>query len=223
MIKGSSWEEESEGELDWLSRINDEFLLAEEDPSEIKKLIQEGPGEGNKDGLDIFLFDEVARKVGLNNLGAQLSGLWERLFLRVKNYYRDQYHHAKDAGERKELIYEYYRFFAQISMLEKRLSLFENLAKQNNPHGVEACLFRILDMLGFPENIVSIPEEISGSEPAVIRAMMKRDIKAYSTLKDLILASADEAHIESTLFRIKEGYSILSRFYSIFEQRLKNF
>ena len=221
MIKESSREEEPEGELDWLSRINDEFLLAEEDPSEIKKLIQEGLGEGNKDGLDIFLFDEVARKVGLNNLGSPLSGLWEGPFLRVKNYYRDQYRHAKDAGKRKELICEYYRFFAQIGMLEKRLSLFENLAKQNNPHGVEACLFKILDMLGFPENIV-IPEEISGSEAAVIRAMMKRDIKAYSTLKDLILASADEAHIESTLFRIKEGYSILLRFYSIFEQRLNN-
>ncbi|MEE9610583.1 MAG: PD-(D/E)XK nuclease family protein [Desulfatiglandales bacterium] len=220
LIQKGFWEETPLNES--ISKIKGEYLFAQEDLPGIKALIRCEFGDGAESGWDIFLFDQVARKCGLNNLGPNLSGPRKRVLLRVKDYYQDQILHTLGARQKEGLLVEYYRFLAQINMLEERLILFESLANQSTPQGIADCFFQILDTSGFPENIVNLSEELAGLGPPKMRAMVKRDIKAYSILRDLILASANESRFAGELFKKEEGYGLLAGFYAIFKFRLNN-
>ena len=70
--------------------------------------------------------------------------------------------------------------------------------------------------------MVRIPEEAAGLEPEVVRGMLKRDMKAYTLMQNLIQASAGEVRLALDLFSIGDGYPLLSQFYSTFRLRLNN-
>jgi len=214
--------ERNRSDEQWLSKLRDEHLLSAEDIPEPPKFIRNGLELGEGMALDIFLFDDVARKCGLNRLGADITGFWEEALLRVRDYYRDGLAHAMRQGERKALTSEYYRFLAQIALLRERLKPFKELTRQKSPQGILEGFFLILHMLGFPENIARIPEVAAGLESAVVRAMVKRDMKAYALLKDLMQASASEVRLARELFGIKDGYPLLSQFYATFRLKLNN-
>lgn len=206
----------------WLSKLKEDVLFAGKELPEVAKVVQSEFGKCAESELDIFLFDEVARKCGLSNLGADFSDLQEKGLLRVRDYYRDRFLRVKVASERENLLPEYCRFLAQMDLLERMLIPFRELAHQSNPQGIVEGFFRILDLMGFPENILNIPEKGLGLEPGRITAMLRRDMKAYILLKDLLQACATEAGLARKLFRINDGYPLLSVFYSIFKSRLSN-
>jgi hypothetical protein len=207
---------------EWISKLKGVNLFRGEDLTEVDNFIQREVERRGIVELDIFLFDEVARKCGLNRLGADVSGLWKKALFRVGEYYRDWLNRARVTAEKEDLVSEYYRFLAQIVLLGERLTPFKELADQKSPQGILACFSRILDGLGFPENMARIPEEAAGLEPEVVRAMLKRDMKAYALMHDLVQASAGEVRLARDLFRIKDGYPLLSQFYSTFKLRLNN-
>ena len=170
--------------------------------------------------LDVFLFDRVARGCGLNRLGTDLSGLWEEGLLRVRDYYQGQFSLIKDPEEREDILSEYHRFLIQVDLLERGLILFEDLIHQNHPQDMVKGIFRILDLLGFPENIVQFPENGVGPEPEMIRVMISRDIKAYTLLRDLVLTSANEVGLAKDLFGTRGNGALLSNFYDAFQSGL---
>ncbi|NIR14064.1 MAG: hypothetical protein GWN86_08960, partial [Desulfobacterales bacterium] len=109
-----------------------------------------------------------------------------------------------------------------MALLAELLGPFKDLTHQKSAQGILECFLRILDVLGFPENMVRIPQEVAGLESPVVRTMLKRDMKAYARLQDLIQASAGEVSLAIKLFRIKDGYPLLSQFYSTFRLGLNN-
>jgi ATP-dependent helicase/DNAse subunit B len=220
MINGDS--QRNVAHEEWISKLKGEHLFNEEDLPEVAHFMRRESERRGSVELDVFLFDQVARKCGLNRLGVDVSRLWEKALFRVREYYGDRLKHARVTGEKEDLLSEYYRFLVQIALLGERLIPFKELADQKSPQGVLACFSRILDVLGFPENMVRIPEEAAGLEPAVLRAMLKRDMKAYALMQDLIQASAAEVRLARDLFRIKDGYPLLSQFYATFRLRLNN-
>jgi RecB family exonuclease len=164
----------------------------------------------------------VCRRCGLHNLGGDLSRLRGKELLWVKDYYQGRYLQTKGTDERDRIRVEYYQFLVQATLFETILGPFRDLTSQGNPQGIVDCFFGILDMLGFPENIVNVPEGIPGLDPETIRVMVKRDMKAYSLLKGLVLMSASEVGIARELFGIGEGHELLSRFHDTFRSRLND-
>jgi RecB family exonuclease len=172
--------------------------------------------------FDIFSFDKVARQIGLIALGADRSALHDRQFRRVRDFYRDRYRQAIHGEERKQLVSEYYRFLIQIQIMLEGLEPFSALLNQRTPRMIVSCLERILEALGFPENIVNIHKDITHLEPTAIRAMLRRDLKAFGDLRALAAASAEELEVEQHLFQATAGHALLDRYVTIFRTRLND-
>jgi len=204
------------------SAIKEEYLISKGDLSQVEELIHRAYGEGDEMALDIFLIDGVARKCGLNHLGPAFSEMGGRGLLQVRDYYLDRLQRVRGARDREDLISEYYRFLVQVDLLAKQMNAFHGLATQQGPEGIVQSFFQVLDSLGFPEHILSLWQEVPGLEPEVVRTMLKRDVKAYRTLKDLVLTSANELRIAGEVFGNLDGHPLLSQFYSAFKQRLNN-
>jgi RecB family exonuclease len=200
-----------------LSTLRKEYFLAEESGTEFS---HRGTGENTDLTLDIFLFDQVARKCGLNRLGTNFSRLWEEGLLKVRDYYQTQLSLIKPPEKRADILSEYYRFLYQVKLLERFLTFFKNLGNGRHPQDIVEGVFRILDLLGFPENMVQRPRKEIAPESAMTRMMIKRDIKAYTLLKDLVLRSAKEVKLAKELFGIGEGDLLLSKYYSVFKSGL---
>ncbi len=177
-------------------------------------------GESPELELDVFLVDRVARSCGLDRLGTDLSRLWEEGLLRVRDYYQDQFTLTKNLEKREDILSEYRRFLIQMDLLERGLTLFEDLSNQRHPQDIVKGISRILDLLGFPENIIQFPENGIGPEPEMIRMMITRDIKAYTLLRNLVFTSANEVRLARELFGIRGGDALLSRFYDAFKSGL---
>ncbi len=207
---------------EWLSRLKGENLFGKEDLPEVAKGILKQCEQRGGVVFDILLFDEVARKCGLNRLGVDVSGIWGEALHQAKDYYRDRLQLSTSMVERDNLFSEYHRFLAQMALLAELLGPFKDLSNQKSAQGILECFLRILDTLGFPENMVRIPQEAAGLESPVVRAMLKRDMKAYARLQDLIQASVGEVSLARKLFRINDAYPLLSQFYSIFRARLNS-
>ncbi len=200
-----------------LSSLRKEYLFAGEGAAEFP---HKGSGNGAELELDVFLFDQVARRCGLNRLGLDFSKLWDEGLSRVRDCYRDQFLFEKGSGKREEILSEYHRFLAQIDLLERGLTFFRDLSNQRHLQNIVGGVFRILELLGFPDNLVSPPEKGSGPDPAVTRTIGHRDIKAYTLLRELVLTSANEVRLAKELFGISSGEALLSRFYSAFKSGL---
>lgn len=205
-----------------ISKLEGEHLFNGETAADVAHFMRRESDRRGGVELDIFLFDEVARRCGLNRLGVDVSGLWKKSLFRVGQYYGDRLKRARGTAEKEDLISEYCKFLVQIALLGERLIPFQELANQRSPRGIQGCFLRILDVLGFPENMVRIPEEAVGLESQVLKAMLKRDMKAYAVMQDLIQASAGEVGLARDLFRIKGGYPLLSQFYTTFRLRLND-
>ena len=200
-----------------LSRLRKDYSFAE---GTVAELSHKDTGESPELDLDVFLFDRVARSCGLDKLGTDFSRLWEEGLLRVRDYYQDQFFLTKNPEKREGILSEYHRFLTQMDLLERGLTLFEDLSNQRHPQDIVKGVFRILDLLGLPENMVQFPENGIGPEPAMMRMMISRDIKAYTLLRDLVLTSANEVRLAKELFGIEGGDVLLSRFYSVFKSGL---
>jgi RecB family exonuclease len=200
-----------------LSRLRKDYFFAEETAAELS---HKDNGESPELDLDVFLFDRVARSCGLDRLGTNFSRLWEEGLLRVRDYYQGQFSLTKNREKRESILSEYHRFLTQMDLLERGLTFFEDLSNQRHPQEIVKVFFRILDLLGFPESIVQFPENGIGPEPAMMRMVIRRDIKAYTLLKDLVLTSANEVRLAKELFGIGSGDVLLSRFYDVFKSGL---
>jgi RecB family exonuclease len=172
--------------------------------------------------FDIFSFDKVARQIGLIALGPDRSTFHDRQQARVRDFYRDRYRQAIHAEDRQHLVSEYYRFLIQIQIMLEGLEPFFALLNQRTPRMIVSCLERIIEALGFPERIVNIHKDIAHLEPTAIRAMLRRDLKAFNELTALAAASAEELEIEQHLFQASAGHVLLDRYVSIFRSRLND-
>lgn len=220
LIKEDPQGQPSHGE--WVSGLGGENLFSEEDLPEVAKRTLRQSRQRGGVVFDILLFDEVARKCGLNRLGVDVSGIWSEALHQVKDCYWDRLKHSTSVVDRENLSSEYHQFLVQTALLAELLGPFKDLTNQKNARGILECFLRILDTLGFPENVVRTPQSAAGRESPVVRAMLKRDMKAYARLQDLIQASVGEVSLARKLFRINDGYPLLSQFYSAFRIRLNS-
>jgi len=197
-----------------------EYLLPGDSVSEVERLLCKGRREAFSPVFDIFLFDRVTRRCGVNNLGYDLSGLGKKGLLPVKDLFCHELQGLNNAEERAQLRMEYYAFIVQAHLFYKRLKSFQSLADQDNPQGIIWQFSGILNELGLPVSIIDVSHRGIRPGPRAVREMIKRDLKVYSILNELISSSAKELLIADELFQIGAGHDLLSNFYSVFRHRL---
>jgi len=76
--------------------------------------------------------------------------------------------------------------------------------------------------LGFPINILDLNTRNLDISQSDKRRILKRDIRAFTLLNELINSTKREIDISKRLFNIKEGREILVSFYNSFKNRLDN-
>ena len=204
-----------------MRQLLERHLLPGDDASNARTLIRRYTGkDAAVNSPDIELFDSIARRCGLNTLGDDLS--WpDNAIPCVGDFYQAMLKKAVDPDERDRLRGEFYMFILQSALLDRWLEPFKSLIDQESPHGILNAIFSILKELGFPENIMDMTELSGISVQDDKDSMIRRDIKAYSILKDLVSGSASELMVENDLFKAGSGRQLLSKFYRIFMERLE--
>jgi RecB family exonuclease len=200
----------------------EEYLLPGDSISSVKRMLFEDHVDAFSTGFDIFPFDSFARRSRINNLGYDLSGLEKNGLLSVKELLYQELQGLTDEVERGHLRLEYYAFIIRARLLYRILEPFQGLADQDSPQGIARLFSEILSELGLPENIIDMPYYGIRPGPLAGREMIKRDLKAFSLLNELISAGAKEMMIAGELSQPRTGNDLLSGFYSIFRYRLDN-
>jgi hypothetical protein len=200
---------------------SEEYLLPGDRMSKVENLFRKDETDTVSYAFDISMFDRIARRCGINNLGDDLSALTKDGLLAVKDFIIHSLRDIKNPAEADLLRSEYYVFLVQADIMKKRLRSFQGLFRQNSPREIANRFSGILDELGLPENIMNFRDASIAPSPLLLREMLKRDLKAYSLLKKLISSSAAEMTIAGELFQPYTGHDLLSDFYSVFRQRLK--
>ncbi len=200
----------------------EEYLLPGDSISRVERMVFKDHVEALSTGFDVFSFDSVARRCGINNLGYDLSGLAKDGLLRVTELFRHELQGLPNEMKMDHLRLEYYTFIIHARLLYRILKSFQGLADQDSPQGIADLFSEILGELGLPENIINIPHH--GIRPGLLagREMIKRDLKAFSLLNELISTGVKELMIAGELSQLGTGHDLLSSFYSIFRYRLDN-
>jgi hypothetical protein len=200
----------------------EEYLLPRDDISRVERMLFKDHAEAFSTGFDIFLFDSVFRRCGINNLGYDLSGLSKNSLLRVTDLFHHELQGLTNEVERDNLRLEYYAFIIRAGLLYRILKPFQGLADQDSPQGIASLFSEIISAFGLPENIINTPYRGIRPGPFAGREMIKRDLKAFSLLNELISASAKEMMVIGELSQLRTGHDLLSDFYSVFRYRLDN-
>jgi RecB family exonuclease len=200
----------------------EDYLLPGDSISGVKRMLFEDHVEAFSTGFDIFPFDSVARRSGINNLGYDLSGLAKNALVDVKELLHQELQGLTDDVKRDHLRQEYYAFIIRARLLYGILEPFQGLADQDSPQGIARLFSEILSELGLPENIIDMPYCGDSPGPPAGREMIKRDLKAFSLLNELISATAKEMTITGELSQPGTRNDLLSGFYSVFRYRLDN-
>jgi len=204
-----------------ISRLLAKSLLPGDDVCSVEALINGYAGKQPvADILDIEFIDKAAQRCGLNNLGDDIEGN-DKGISSVRDYYHGKLIKSIESAEKDNLRWEYYRFIIQHDLLADTLKPFKGLIEQDNAYDIENIFSILLKDLGFPENIVDIPDSTDIPNPLGHNKMIRRDIKAYSLLKDLVSTSASELMIDNELFSVGSGRNLLLKFFRIFRNRLE--
>ncbi|MBN1849956.1 MAG: PD-(D/E)XK nuclease family protein [Deltaproteobacteria bacterium] len=206
-------------------KLQPAYLLAGDNLREVMRTIREGSKDLKLFSPDIFTFDQVAKKCGLHRLGDNVTCIGDREIFWVKDFYQDMLLHSRDQQEQKAIRQEYYSFLIQTVHIQQRLQPFLKMLHQDNPQNISELFFSILDDLGLPGNLAFIPDE-TVKDPAGandIQKNLKRDIRIYSILVELIKATEKELGItRKFLFESIHGHDLLQRFYTGFKNRLSS-
>lgn len=197
-------------------------LLTGDDITTVKSLVADYAGASPPTDMpDIRFLDMTASRCGINNLDDIASGQGKAVTT-VHDYYIGMPAGVRGASEWNNLKREYYRFLIHYAMLSDCLKPFEGLVHQDSPQALERAFNSILRHLGLPRHLMDLSDLTDSCRSPDNTAMIRRDIKAYELLTDIVSQSASEMMIHNELFRPGTGRDLLTDFYRVFSRRLEN-
>lgn len=203
------------------SILTEKDLLAGDNIEAIINICRETAGS-DKSGFDIFVFDRGAIRCGIEELGDELQVAGDESLSECRDIYSQYIDNTGNIDEKLHLRMEYYSFIYQCRILRLILCPFNDLKKCSSPDQITNAFEKILGDLGFPLNILDINRfslDITGNEK---RNILKRDIRAFTLLNELLESAEREVNIVKRFFNIRKDDEILSLFYSSFKNRLDN-
>ncbi len=161
--------------------------------------------------LDIAFLDEVARKCGFKG-----GEIFTDFLSQARDYFSFQYTYSS-AEESKGILSEYYAFIHQLFQLNKNLNLFRDLRQRTTPKEVVRGLFGLLDKFRVQKNVLSILKDENEQNREAAERIIKRDMMALNTLKDLTVKAARDLEKADSLMAWTSDASVLARFKAGFD------
>ncbi|TET52196.1 MAG: hypothetical protein E3J53_03890 [Desulfobacteraceae bacterium] len=214
-------------QLQWLLLLEKQgAFFAEEHKQDVATLFKSRSTDKAKWQLDVATLDKTARQCGIKGgdvLGEYLPQARDHFFFLHKN--------CRNEKERQDILSDYYTFMHQLFHLEKNIEPLRDLLKKTRPKEVVQGLFYLLDMFGVQKNVLSLLKDQRGSDREVTERIIRRDMRAFNSLKDLTVRTArdlekTESFIASTkstplLERFKRGFDALLNRTRIIEDHLR--
>ncbi len=205
-----------------MDAIKDEHLLPGDKREDIEKLSVSEEFISRLKNPDVFLFDTALKRCGIERLGHGLENLALDQIPVFRKIYITSMDGVKNRDDRKALGLEYYLFIIQGSLFKAIFSPFIELMTCSSPNEIYKTCEKLTELLGFPANIIDINVRDSVFKPNEKRTMLKRDIRAFSLLNDLVNISHREMNLVQRLFNIKKSDILVSSFYDTFKNRINN-
>ena len=214
-------------QLEWLLLLEKQgAFFVEEHEQHAAALFRSQFTDKAKCQLDIATLDKTARQCGIKG-GDVLAGYLPE----ARDHFFFLYTNCRNEKERQDVLSDYCNFMHQLFHLEKNIEPLRNLLNKTRPREVVQDLFYLLDMFGVQKNVLSLLKDERGSDREAIERIIRRDMRAFDSLKDLTVRTArdlerTESFIASTkstplLERFKRGFDTLLNRTRIIEDRLR--
>ena len=171
---------------------------------------------------DIHLFDSAMRRCGIDRLGRHIENIDNDRITVFRDIYFDAVKNTKNPDEKISLRFEYYCFLYQRSIFQSVMSRFTALRNCRTPEKMIEIFREIIRLFGFPANIIEINNYDTGFNPATKRMLLKRDIRAFTLLNELVSISHREITLAQQLFNIDKSDALLAFFYNTLNTRINN-
>ncbi len=200
----------------------DDHYLPDDTSEDLAALFYEETSDNIFKIPDINIFDTAMRRCGIDRLGNGLENIDNDKIPVFRDIYSGSISGSKSPDEKKALRLEYYCFLNQRIIFKSVLSPFTDLADCGTPEKIVEIFKKIIRFLGFPMNIIDLNNHDTGLEHAAKRGLLKRDIKAFTLLNDLLNISHKEINLAQRLFNIKKSNALLAAFYNTLNNRINN-
>ncbi|MFC1839677.1 PD-(D/E)XK nuclease family protein [Thermodesulfobacteriota bacterium] len=172
--------------------------------------------------FDIYVFDKGAIRCGIEKLGDNIENIGHENLSFFSEIYTKKIKDTKNSEEKESLRLEYYLFIYQCEILRNTLDPFKKFLKYDSPEQIADTFKKLLCHLGFPVNILDIHSRGPGIRQNEKRRILKRDIRAFTLLNELIDSAKRETDLSARLFNIKKSKEVLIAFYEVFKKRVDN-
>ena len=202
-----------EERLKWLMLLEGHGAFFAQDKKEDVAVFFESRS-GNKEGcqLDIAYVDRVARQCGIKGGGVVNDWLPQ-----ARDYFFFMYRKFLDERRGTDILSDYYSFIHQLFYLKENVRPFGDLLGRKDPRGIVRALFHLLDIFGVQKNILLPLKDERGLGREVIDRIIRRDIRAFNTLRDLALRAARELEKTESYLTYSKGSPLLERFKRVFD------
>lgn len=197
-------------------------ILPGDNSKNILDLFHEYKSGQNHSGFDIYFFDKGAIRCGIENLGDGLENIADENLPFFREIYTKNISNTKISEEKESLKFEYYLFIYQCKILRIALDPFKKFHECDSPESIRDTFNEILCHLGFPLNIFDIDSGELDIHKNNKSRILKRDIRAFSLLNELIDSAKRESELSVKLFNIKKNRTVLISFYEAFKNRIDN-
>ncbi|MBN1903966.1 MAG: exodeoxyribonuclease V subunit gamma [Deltaproteobacteria bacterium] len=203
-----------------LDLLSGDILLPGDTLDSVTPLLNKETTE-NLYNLNVHLFDTAMQRCGMERFGKRLEEISDERLSYFKDIYIAALSATKNREEKDGLKKEYYSFIRERILFKAMLGPFITLTEQETPEGIVEVYKEILTLLGFPANILSTGKGENGLAPEIKRGLLKRDVRAFTLLNELLVTSQNEVKLAQRLFETKKG-DIAPIFFKSYRNRINN-
>jgi hypothetical protein len=202
--------------VEWVTVLYEEgACFAGEAKDELGEILESRSGNKAGDRLDIALVDKVARQCGIRG-GEPLTEYMPR----ARDYFSFLYENSRDGKGYEGILDEYYAFVRQLFGLKENIEPFRDLRAKKSPKEAVQALFYLLDMFGIQKNALSILIGGNGTDLEARERIIRRDMRAFNTLKDLLVRTARDLEKAESYLPFSKDAPLLERFKKGFDTLL---
>jgi ATP-dependent helicase/DNAse subunit B len=194
--------------VEWFTFLYEEgAFFAGEEKDDLGEILKSRSGDKARDQLDIAFVDKVARQCGIRG-GEPLTEYMPR----ARDYFSFLYENSRNGKGHKGILEEYYAFVRQLLGLRKNIEPFRDLGTKKSPKEAVKALFYVLDMFGVQENVLFILKQENGTDLEARERIIRRDMRAFNTLKDLLVRTARDLEKAESYLPFSKDAPLLERF-----------
>ncbi|HUT72375.1 MAG TPA: PD-(D/E)XK nuclease family protein [Desulfatiglandales bacterium] len=195
-------------QVEWLTVLYEEgAFFAGEGKDGLGALLESRSADKVRDRLDIASVDKVARQCGIRG-GEPLA----EYVPRARDYFSFLYENSREGKGQKGILDDYYAFVRELFGLKKNIEPFRDLQVKKSPREAVQALFYLLDMFGVQKNVLSLLKEERGADLEARERIIRRDMRAFNTVKDLLVRTARDLEKAESYLPFSKDAPLLERF-----------